>query len=307
VKKPNRRHEIFDCYRDIIPEFNAFQEIIRQPLPVHLRVNRLKIEPDLLRKMFEEQAISVESTVAWDDSLLVAPGLESPGNLLEYYLGYIHPQALTSCLVPWVLSPRSDTFLLDMCASPGGKTAHLAQWMNNTGLIIANDLYPSRHIPLVHTLTRLGVLNTVVTSYQAQEFPLKEGFDYVLADVPCSGEGRFRMRWEGDTYRMSQGRERLSEIQKKIILRGFDLLKPGGQILYSTCTYNPEENEGVVEHLLKNRDAKLLPIRLDLHCDSGLLEWNKKIYGEQLQRAIRLYPHRNDSVGFFMALVGRDG
>ena len=307
MNKQSNQYEPFDGYRDIIPEFNTFKEIIRQPLPVHLRVNRLKIEPDHLLKMFEGQELTVKKTVAWDDSLYLAPGLESPGNLLEYYLGYIHPQALTSCLAPWVLSPRPDTLLLDMCASPGGKTAHLAQWMNNTGLIIANDLYPSRHIPLVHTLARLGVLNTIVTSYQAQEFPLKEGFDYVLADVPCSGEGRFRMRWEGDMYRLSQGRERLPDLQKKIILRGFDLLKTGGQMLYSTCTYNPEENEGVVEHLLKNREAKLLRIHLDLHCDSGLLEWNKKTYDEQLQRAIRLYPHRINSVGFFMARIGRDG
>jgi tRNA (cytosine49-C5)-methyltransferase len=307
VNKPSRRHDIFDCYRDIIPAFNTFQEILRQPLPVHLRVNRLKIEPGLLRKMFDEKDISIKRTVAWDDSLYVAPGLESPGNLLEYYLGYIHPQALTSCLAPWVLSPRRDTLLLDMCASPGGKTAHLAQWMNNTGLIIANELYPSRHIPLVHTLARLGVLNTVVASYQAQEFPLKEGFDYVLADVPCSGEGRFRMRWESDKYRISQGRERLPDLQRKIVVRGFDLLKPGGQMLYSTCTYNPEENEGVVDYLLNSRKATLLPIRLDLNCDSGLLEWNKDTYDKQLQRAVRLYPHRIDSVGFFMARIGRGG
>ena len=305
MNNQKRRYEPFDCYCDIIPEFNLFQEILRQPLPVHLRVNRLKIEPSRLRKMFDEQEISVERTVTWDDSLLMAPGLQSPGNLFEYYLGYIHPQALTSCLAPWVLAPRPESFLLDMCASPGGKTAHLAQWMNNTGLIIANELYPSRHIPLVHTLARLGVLNAVVTSYQAQEFPLKEGFDYVLADVPCSGEGRFRMRWEGDEYRMSQGRERLHDLQKKIVLRGFDLLRQGGQMLYSTCTYNPEENEGVVDYLLKNREANLLPIRLDLNCDSGLLKWNKETYDEQLRRAIRLYPHRIDSVGFFMARIGR--
>jgi NOL1/NOP2/sun family putative RNA methylase len=303
----DKPHEHFDSYRDIIPEFTAFQEILRQPLPVHLRVNRLKIEPGHLLKMFDDQGISVKNTAAWDDSLYLAPELNSPGNLLEYYLGYIHPQALTSCLATWVLSPRQDSILLDMCASPGGKTAHLAQWMNNTGLIVANELYPSRHIPLVHTLIRLGVLNTVVTSYQAQEFPLKDGFDYVLADVPCSGEGRFRKRWEAERYRISQGRERLPDLQKKIVLRGFDLLKPGGQMLYSTCTYNPEENEGVVEYLLKNREATLLPIRLDLNCDPGLLEWNKETYDEQLQRAVRLYPHRINSVGFFMARIGRSG
>lgn len=255
--------------------------------------------------MLEKKGIHLTRAIDWDDTLYYAHNLKSPGNLLEYYLGYIHPQALTSCLVQWALSPKPDSVLLDFCASPGGKTAHLAQWMKNSGLIIANELYPTRHIPLVHTLARLGVLNTMVTAYQAQEFPLKERFDYILADVPCSGEGRFRIRGEDDRYRASQGRQKLPDLQKKIVLRGFDLLKEGGQMLYSTCTYNPEENEGVVDHLLKKRDAKLRPIQWDLQCEQGLLEWDKETYDEQLQRAIRFYPHRIDSVGFFMARIGR--
>ena len=300
-------NEPFDCYKEIIPDFSDFQEILRQALPIHLRVNRLKIEPDSLVKMLEKRGIGLTRSIEWDDSFYLAPGFSSPGNLLEYYLGYIHPQALTSCLVQWALSPRPDSILLDMCAAPGGKTAHLAQWMNNSGLIIANELYPNRHIPLAHTLTRLGVLNTVVTAYQAQQFPLKERFDFVLADVPCSGEGRFRMRDKGSRYRKSQKRHRLPDLQKKIIIRGFDLLKAGGKMLYATCTYNPNENEGVVHHLLKNRAARLLPIQWDLDCDPGLSEWNGEKYDEQLQRAVRLYPHRIDSVGFFMARIGRIG
>ena len=307
MKRLTLRNDTFDCYREIIPEFSHFQESLRKPLPVHLRVNQLKIEPGSLVKRLERQGIHLSRAIAWDDTLYHAPELKSPGNLLEYYLGYIHPQALTSCLVPWALSPRPDSILLDFCAAPGGKTAHLAHWMQNSGLIIANELYPSRHIPLVHTLARLGVLNTMVTAYQAQEFPLKERFDYILADVPCSGEGRFRIRSAGHRYRASQGRQKLPDLQKKIVLRGFDLLKEGGEMLYSTCTYNPEENEGVIHHLLQNRDAKLLPVRWDLRCEPGLSAWDKANYDEKVQQALRFYPHRIDSVGFFMARIGRSG
>lgn len=307
MKKQLNSTESFECYREIIPDFSRFQEILRQPLPVHLRVNQLKIKPGPLVKMFEKQGISLTRAIDWDNSLYIASGLKSPGNLLEYYLGYIHPQALTSCLAQWALAPKPNSILLDMCAAPGGKTAHLAQWVNNSGLIVANELYPSRHIPLAHTLARLGVLNTVVTAYQAQEFPLKERFDYILADVPCSGEGRFRMRDKDAKYKKSQKRHRLPDLQKKIIVRGFDLLKTGGEMLYATCTYNPEENEGVVDYLLKNREANLLPIRWDLDCEPGLSEWNKEKYDEQLQRAVRLYPHQIDSVGFFMARIGGSG
>jgi 16S rRNA C967 or C1407 C5-methylase (RsmB/RsmF family) len=204
-----------------------------------------------------------------------------------------------------VLSVKQDTFVLDMCAAPGGKTSQIAQMMGNMGLIVANELYPSRHLALGNTLTRLGVLNTVLTAYQAQEFPLRVRFDYILADVPCSGEGRFRASVEGYQYREEQKRESLPALQKKILTRGFDLLKKEGELVYATCTYDPEENEAVVDSLLKQRDATLLPIHLDLDAEPGLTAWNKETYDRQLQRAVRLYPHRIDSVGFFMARIGK--
>jgi NOL1/NOP2/sun family putative RNA methylase len=231
--------------------------------------------------------------------------LKSPGNLIEYFLGHIHPQALTSCLASIVLSPGKNSYVLEMCAAPGGKTSHLAQLINNTGLIVANELYPNRHIPLGHTLERLGVLNTVITGYQAQEFPLKQRFDYILADVPCSGEGGFRKIKESSTYRETSEKQKLPDLQKKIILRGFDLLKEYGEMLYSTCTYNPEENESVVNFLLQNRDAVLLPLDAGFDSEPGILEWRDEKYDTELQKTARFYPHRINSVGFFMARIGR--
>jgi NOL1/NOP2/sun family putative RNA methylase len=226
--------------------------------------------------------------------------------MIEYFLGYLHPQAFTSCLAPIALSVKEGAFVLDMCASPGGKTAQMAQMMKNTGLIIANELYASRHIPLVHTINRLGVLNTILSSYQAQEFPLRDQrFDYILADVPCSGEGRFRIMREGARYVVHKSRKKLPDLQKRIILRGFDLLKEGGEMIYSTCTYDPEENESVVHFLLQQRHSDILPLGLDCDYQPGLLEWKKEIYDRRLEKTARFYPHRIDSVGFFMARIGR--
>ena len=295
---------IFECYREIIPEFSRFQESLRRPLPTHLRINTLKAEPAALVHSLVKKGIRLQRSNDKDDTLYSAPGLNSPGNLLEYFLGTIHPQALTSCLAAVSLSPKNGSVVLDMCAAPGGKTSHLAQLMNNTGLIVANELYPKRHIPLGHTLARLGVLNAVITGYQAQEFPLKQRFDYILADVPCSGEGRFRKTTEGIKYRETQRKARLPDQQKGIILRGFDLLKAGGEMLYATCTYNPDENESVVEFLLENRDARLIPIDVGLDYEPGIDEWRHERYDTQLKKAARFYPHYNDSVGFFMARIG---
>jgi 16S rRNA C967 or C1407 C5-methylase (RsmB/RsmF family) len=94
-------------------------------------------------------------------------------------------------------------------------------------------------------------------------------------------------------------------LQKKIILRGFDLLKEDGEMLYSTCTYNPEENESVVSFLLQNRDAVLIPLDTNFEYDKGILEWRDETYDTELRKTVRFYPHRINSVGFFMARIGR--
>ncbi|MFC1863040.1 SAM-dependent methyltransferase [Thermodesulfobacteriota bacterium] len=298
---------IFDSYHDIIPEFNEFKESLFQPFIGHLRVNRLKMDPENLVTLLADKDINIKRASKKYDTLYEAPGLNSPGNLLEYFTGYIHSQALTSCLASLVLSPEPGSFVLDMCASPGGKTSHLAQLMNNSGLIVANELYPSRHIPLAHTIARLGVMNCIFTSYQAQEFPLRQHFDYVLADVPCSGEGRVKIASNEQRSITQTGsvNPRLLALQRKIIVRGFDLLGDKGEMLYSTCTYNPDENESVVHYLLKNRNAELLPIDTGFNHEYGLTRWRDEVYDRQMERAARFYPHQINSVGFFMARIGR--
>jgi 16S rRNA C967 or C1407 C5-methylase (RsmB/RsmF family) len=240
-----------------------------------------------------------------DCALYHGRDLRSPGNLLEYYLGHIHLQALTSCLASLVLAPKPDSYVLDMCASPGGKSSHMAQLMNNSGLIVSNELYPKRHVQLGHTLMRLGVLNAIVTGYQAQQFPSKQMFDYVLADVPCSGEGTFRFRGEYGAYRRKRGRIKLPPLQRKIILRGYDLLKAGGRMVYATCTYDPIENEAVVQHLLTHRDAELVPIEAEIPSEPGITSWKGEDYDRCLKRTARFYPHQVNSVGFFMAKVSK--
>ena len=108
-------------------------------------------------------------------------------------------------------------------------------------------------------------------------------------------------------YKALPGRSKLVDLQKRIILRAFDLLKKDGILLYATCTYNPEENESVVDFLIKHREAALFPIHFDIPYEPGLLEWKRERYDRQLQGALRFYPHRVDSVGFFMARIGRKG
>jgi tRNA (cytosine49-C5)-methyltransferase len=295
----------FESYREIIPDYDIFNESLTVPLPVHLRINPLKGDPGRVVEGLERKGIRLKKSILTENTLYLAPDLKSPGNLLEYFLGTIHPQALTSCLPAIALRPEPGAYVLDMCASPGGKCTHMSQLMENRGLLVANEPFTGRRIALGNTLERLGVFNTVVSGYPAQEFPLRQRFDFILADVPCSGEGRFRQVKSGSRYEETAGKARLPDLQKKMILRGFDLLKVAGELLYSTCTYNPEENESVVNHLLSERDAELLPLPLPPFFEQGITGWEKERYDRRLEKAGRFYPHRVDSVGFFMARIGR--
>jgi NOL1/NOP2/sun family putative RNA methylase len=296
-----------DTYRDIIPDYKMFCESIKLPAPTHIRINTLKADPARVKRDMEKRGIKLKPAGDKKGLFFEISNSISSGNLPEYFMGHIHPQALTSCIASYALSPQKDSLVLDMCASPGGKTSHLSDIMSNTGLVVANELYPTRRIPLAHTLSRLGVMNSIQTGYQAQEFPLRERFDYVLADVPCSGEGRLRANINHDKFRNIRPikSNKLLELQKKIVIRGFNLLKDNGVMLYATCTYNPGENESVVQYLLDNREAEILPLKCDFTSEKGLSRWRECNYDRKMERTARFYPHRVNSVGFFMARIGR--
>ena len=151
----------------------------------------------------------------------------------------------------------------------------------------------------------MGVTNAITVRYAGQHFPKRFAFDRVLVDVPCSAEGTLRAG-ENGTLRLSLQRgKKLPRLQRDLLLRAFDLLAPGGTLVYSTCTYNPDENESVVQSLLENRPARVQPFELELPHGPGLLHWKGKIYDRSIMHCWRIYPHQLDTVGFFLARVGR--
>jgi len=159
---------------------------------------------------------------------------------------------------------------------------------------------------LVYNLKHLGISNVVTTRYAGQNFPLRCKFTRVLVDAPCSGEGNYRWDKLGRQRhaRSAPGApEDLPRLQKQLLIRGFDLLAPGGSLLYATCTYNPAENEAVVQALLEQRPAILQSITLPVRHSPGLQQWQEYTYDERLQLCWRLYPHQTGSVGFFLASI----
>ena len=208
-----------------------------------------------------------------------------------------------------LLEPRPGEFVLDLCAAPGNKTAQIAVAMQNTGRVVANEINRNRMRPLRQIINRLGLMNVVVTQANARSFPKQvRQFDRVLADVHCSCEGTSRKNPAVLNKSTTSYSERIAASQRAILTRAVQLCKPGGRIVYSTCTYAPEENEMVVEGALVSlrpridtciRACKIPGIRWS----PGLESWEGQQFRADMVNAIRIYPHQNDTGGFFIAVI----
>jgi NOL1/NOP2/sun family putative RNA methylase len=289
-------------YRHIIPDFEGFQEIGCQPLGSSVRINTLKARPACLLERLLEKEIKFQPFHWYPLGLRLES--EKPGKLEENLLGYFHIQEEVSMVPPLVLDPQPEELVLDLCASPGSKTTQISQQMKNRGLVVANEPSLARIPSLRANCERLGAVNVAITRYDGRRFPSLL-FDRVLVDVPCSGEGRTRRDpgiWKGSSKRRSLD---LQALQVGLLSRAVELTKPGGTIVYSTCTYAPEENELVVEKVLER--ARLVRISLPgLRSSPGLLTWEDRDLDRELEHCARYYPHQNDTGGFFVAKLQRE-
>jgi tRNA (cytosine49-C5)-methyltransferase len=237
-----------DRYREIVPDYAAFRAVQSQPLYNYARINTLKIDREKLLERLREDGVVFRSFDWYPLGLKLDS--ESPGKLLQNLLGQIHIQEELSMVPPLVLDPQPGERILDMCASPGSKTTQIAQMMDNRGLVIANEPSLGRIAPLRSNCERLGVVNVAITRYDGRRFP-RGSFDRILVDAPCSSEGRER-RGPGTLARCSRERSLgLKALQVGLLKNALRLVRPGGVVVYSTCTYAPEENELVVQEALR--------------------------------------------------------
>ena len=205
-----------------------------------------------------------------------------------------------------VLPINEGDVVFDMCAAPGGKSTELAAKLNKTGLLITNDISNSRAKALLKNVEVFGVPNLCVLNEDPVGIASRFSgfFDKVLIDAPCSGEGMFRKdnklikAWE------KNGPEFYSQIQRNIILAGADMLKPGGKLLYSTCTFSKLEDEDSVIHLLTNRPDMHL---IDIKPYEGFSHGFDTDEGYHLEKAVRIFPHKMPGEGHFVALFEKDG
>ncbi len=309
VKEPSFNYlNYFSRYEKIIPDFEAFLEYLKVPHQQYFRINNLKVaqeEEEKLLESLKEQGILWERIEGVEKFYRVINNEEvSLGNIREYRYGLIHSMTLSSVLPVKALDPKPEELILDLCSAPGGKTALIAMVTEDRAIIVANDKRWDRLTALSYNLKRLGVSCAIVTRYRGEEFPLGIKFDKILVDAPCSGEGRYKVGLEGEIlYQKGSGRGNLPSLQKGLIVRASDLLSPGGILVYSTCTINPEENEAVVDYLLRKRPAKILDWNPPLPWDNGLREWQDKSFHPDLVKTKRFYAHKTQAVGFYVALL----
>ncbi|MBS3124773.1 RsmB/NOP family class I SAM-dependent RNA methyltransferase [Candidatus Woesearchaeota archaeon] len=285
------------------PEFKRFTlSFLRKSI----RVNTLKISVKECISRLEEDWVL--TPVPWcKEGFFIEHknGRLDVGNTIEHTLGYYYVQEAASMLPPLVLNPQAGELVLDVAAAPGSKTSQMAQMMENQGLIVANDVKGDRLASLGINLQRTGVSNTVITLMDGLYFA-KSGmlFDKILLDAPCSGTGTIRkspktiMMWNPESIK------RLVRLQQKLITMAWSILKPGGTLVYSTCSTEPVEDEGVVDFLLKNApDAKVIDIDLPLKKGTPVMEWDGQKYNSQIKKVLRLWPQDNDTEGFFVAKI----
>jgi len=266
-----------------------------------LRVNTLKYNIQDLMRYFREINIKFERVSFLSDALVIKNATEKDIQKLDIYeKGYIYLQSLSSMIPPLVLGAKENEQILDMASAPGSKTTQISAMMNNTGHIIANELDKIRCERLKFNLNNQGATNVeVINGYGeklGERYP--KNFDRVLLDTPCSGEGRFIAEIAG-TYRNWSLKtvKELSKIQRKLIKSGYNALKPGGIMVYSTCTLNLEENENILKWALENLSLKMMDIDLNI---KSAIPGDKLGTNLGLEKAIKILPNK-ETEGFFIA------
>ena len=287
-------------------EYAQYEACLERPMFHGIRVNTSKISVEEFLRINPFHL----TPVPWcSNGFYYDETLDKPSKHPYYYAGLYYIQEPSAMTPASVIPIEEGDRVLDICAAPGGKSTELAAKLNGTGILVSNDISASRAKALLKNLEVFGVSNALIISeapYKLSE-RFNEYFDKILIDAPCSGEGMFRKSSSMITAWENNGNQLFSDLQKSILTEAVKMLKPGGKILYSTCTFAPLENEKSIEFLL-SLDPSLHIVEFDKYegFDDGHPEWSDTGNSE-LTKCARLWPHRIDGEGHFVCLVKKDG
>lgn len=292
------RNMLCDEYEDFIASYE-------KPRFYGLRENLLKGNGT----RFDDRMPFALTKVNWAKEGYYYSGDAQPGKHVLHEIGAYYIQEPSAMSVIEALDPQPGESILDLCAAPGGKSTQIAGRMYGKGLLIANEIVPNRAKILSQNVERMGISNCVVLNEtpDRMSFLFPCFFDRIVVDAPCSGEGMFRkeenavVEWSTEHVHMCAKRQDL------ILDEAYKMLKPGGIIVYSTCTFAPDENEGSIERfLLRHTDMELEPISNSSYFSKGKQEWcSTKV--KNIDYTARLWPHKLDGEGHFVARMKKSG
>lgn len=285
-------------------EMLAFLQSYKAEKCQGLRINTAKISVSAFLKSKKETFGC--RPVPWEKRGFYYDAKSRPGKHPWHEAGLYYIQEPSAMSAAAVLAPKPGDRVLDLCAAPGGKTTQLADYMQGEGLLVANEIHPARAKILSQNVERLGIANALVTNETSGRLAeyFSEYFDKILCDAPCSGEGMFRkdelsrQEWSMEHVKMCADR------QMEILNHAAGMLKKGGYMVYSTCTFSAEENEGVIAGFLQQHPEFEL-----CSCDEvpefshGRREWNPYNIEVPLEYSFRLWPHQLEGEGHYVALL----
>ncbi len=267
-----------------------------------VRMNNLKIKTNDCLNRLKRKGFRF-SKVPWADYVyFVEKEPTSLSATTEYLMGYFFIQDATSTLPAIELNPHSDEIVLDMAASPGGKTTHISQLMRNHGVIVAAEVNKERIKTLLYNLERMGVENVISIRTDAtkiKELNLK--FDKILLDAPCTADGTIGKNKRLKKELSQKLYDKYSKKQKELIRAAKEVLKPGGILVYSTCSTAPEENEIIVEYAVEKLGFKLLTLKNSRYFTQGMPIFFGEKHPNYLKKCGRILPYQYDTQGFFVA------
>lgn len=286
----------------------AFFEANETPRPVVLRTNTLRTNRRSLAQALINRGVVLEPVGKWSKvGLQVFESAVPLGATPEYLAGHYILQAASSFLPVMALAPQPNERVLDMASAPGGKTTYISALMRNTGTVIANDASKPRAKGLIGNIHRLGCKNTIVTNLDARDaFPkAMGGFDRVLLDAPCTGTGVISKDPGVKTSKNERDFLAIPHMQRQLLVAAIDSVdhasKTGGYVVYSTCSVTVEENEAVVQYVLRKRpNVKIVDTGLGGFGSEGFTSFMGKSFDPKMSLTRRYFPHRENVDGFFV-------
>lgn len=296
-----------------LQKFDAIANTFSQAKPTTFRANTLKASCPEIRESLEKLYFKLETVPWYSDAFVLKEGrLRELQETDLYREGKIYVQNLSSMIPPLVLNPQPKELILDLAAAPGSKTTQMAMLMKGEGKMIANDNNKIRFFKLKANLEIQGCSQVEASLKYGESFGREypESFDRVLLDAPCSSEGRFNIREPASySYWKPQKVHEMAQKQKKLIYSAISALRPEGVLVYSTCTFAPEENEGVLQWALEKFPNMLEIESVSLSIPNkmpGLAQWNDQKFDPSIRQSLRVLP-TSTMEGFFVARLRKKG